>query len=77
MAAVNVRFTPKAPGSTRDREITCLSCGSALHSRDGRFVLKYFLIERPKAALASLQRAYHLIRPCRAWAAFNAKPNAA
>jgi predicted RNA-binding Zn-ribbon protein involved in translation (DUF1610 family) len=41
------------PGPTTDREITCLSCGAPLHGREGRFVLKYFLIERPKRRAAS------------------------
>lgn len=29
-----------------DREITCRSCGAPLQGREGRFILKYFLIER-------------------------------
>jgi len=33
---------------TTDREITCVSCGGPLHGREGSFVLKYFLIERPR-----------------------------
>ena len=33
------------PGPTTSREITCLSCGAPLHGREGKFVLKYFLIE--------------------------------
>lgn len=36
------------PGPTTDREITCLSCGGPLHGREGRFILKYFLVARPK-----------------------------
>jgi predicted RNA-binding Zn-ribbon protein involved in translation (DUF1610 family) len=43
-----------------DREITCLSCGGALHGREGLFLLKYFLIERPSGALAG---ARGLTRP--------------
>ena len=35
-------------GPTTDREITCVSCGGPLHGREDSFVLKYFLIERPK-----------------------------
>lgn len=31
---------------TVDREITCLSCGAPLQGREGRFVLKYFLLDR-------------------------------
>jgi predicted RNA-binding Zn-ribbon protein involved in translation (DUF1610 family) len=29
-----------------DREITCKSCGAPLQGRDGRFLLKYFLVRR-------------------------------
>ena len=35
-------------GPTTDREITCISCGGPLHGREGKFLLKYFLIERPR-----------------------------
>jgi hypothetical protein len=30
-----------------EREITCLNCGSPLHGREGRFILKYFLAAPP------------------------------
>ena len=30
-----------------DRELMCLVCGASLQSREGRFVLKYFLLNRP------------------------------
>jgi transcription elongation factor Elf1 len=30
------------------RELTCRSCGAPLQARDGRYVLKYFLVDRPK-----------------------------
>ena len=36
------------PGPTTGRELACLSCGGPLHGRDGRFLLKYFLVERPQ-----------------------------
>jgi len=36
------------PRPATDREITCVSCGGPLNGREGKFVLKYFLIERPK-----------------------------
>jgi len=29
----------------RDRELTCLRCGGPLRNRDGKFALKYFLID--------------------------------
>jgi len=35
-----------APGT--EGEVTCLCCGGPLHAREGKFLLKYFLIERPK-----------------------------
>jgi len=34
------------------REITCLACGGPLQGREGRFALKYFLVESRKAARA-------------------------
>ena len=40
------------PGPTTDREIPCLCCGGPLHGRQGRFLLKYFLVERPKRRAA-------------------------
>ena len=33
--------------SAADREVTCLSCGAPFQAR-GKFVLKYFRIDRPK-----------------------------
>ena len=30
---------------TTDRELVCLTCGGPLRSREGRFILKYFLLE--------------------------------
>ena len=35
------------PGTT-EAAVACLCCGAPLHGREGQFVLKYFLIERPK-----------------------------
>jgi len=32
-----------------DRPITCRRCGGPLNGREGRFILKYFLTDRPKA----------------------------
>ena len=31
-----------------NRQLICLSCGGPLHGREGRFLLKFFLTERPK-----------------------------
>ena len=33
--------------SLTGREITCRKCGGPLQGRDGKFVLKYFLLRRP------------------------------
>jgi len=38
------------PGPTTDREIVCVACGGPLHGREGKFLLKYFLVERPRHA---------------------------
>jgi predicted RNA-binding Zn-ribbon protein involved in translation (DUF1610 family) len=34
-----------------DRELACVSCGAPLQSRQGRFVLKYFLLKRSYSAV--------------------------
>jgi predicted Zn finger-like uncharacterized protein len=36
------------PPRPSDREVTCLSCGGPLHGREGRFLQKYFLTDRPR-----------------------------
>ena len=36
----------EAGPETVDREITCRSCGGPLTGRDGKFVLKYFLLRK-------------------------------
>jgi hypothetical protein len=36
------------PGPTTEDEAECLCCGGPLSGREGKFGLKYFLIERPK-----------------------------
>ena len=35
-------------GSATEGDVACLCCGGPLHAREGKFILKYFLIERPK-----------------------------
>lgn len=35
-----------------NRQTECLACGAPLQSHDGRFVLKYFLLESPSRPLA-------------------------
>jgi hypothetical protein len=34
------------PGPTTKRELVCLSCAGPLDGREGKFILKYFLVER-------------------------------
>jgi hypothetical protein len=36
------------PGPTIDHELRCICCGGPLDAREGKFVFKYFLIERPR-----------------------------
>ena len=31
-----------------DRQVTCRSCGAPFPGREGGFVLKYFLVDRPR-----------------------------
>ncbi len=44
-ATYKVVLVEAAP--TNDREITCIHCRRPLVSREGRFLLKYFLVDRP------------------------------
>jgi hypothetical protein len=36
------------PRPTTDREITCLCCDRPLRGCEGKFIVKYFLVERPR-----------------------------
>jgi hypothetical protein len=38
----------EADGTSVSGRLACRSCGGALNGREGRFVLKYFLVDRPK-----------------------------
>src|SRR5262249_11782958 len=38
----------EAPSGPNNPEIACVSCGSLLHGRDGKFILKYFMVERSR-----------------------------
>jgi hypothetical protein len=31
-----------------DQQLACRKCGGPLHGREGRFILKYFLVDRPR-----------------------------
>ena len=42
---VRVDVTPPA---SVEREITCRKCGASLHGREGRYILKYFLVKGPR-----------------------------
>jgi hypothetical protein len=37
----------EAGPETVDRELNCRACGAPLPARDGQFVLKYFLLQKP------------------------------
>jgi predicted nucleic acid-binding Zn ribbon protein len=41
----------EAENVANDCELACLSCGAPLQSRQGRFVLKYFLVKRSYSAV--------------------------
>ena len=45
-----------------DVEINCLVCDQPLRSRDGRFILKYFLLDGPRRKAPSRARKGTLIR---------------
>jgi predicted RNA-binding Zn-ribbon protein involved in translation (DUF1610 family) len=36
----------EAPPVMNEDQLTCLSCGGPLNGREGRFILKYFFIDR-------------------------------
>ena len=50
------------PETTADCEITCVSCGGPLRGHQGPFVLKYFLVERPKRRDLISERAKQILR---------------
>lgn len=37
----------ETPQVSVEREITCRRCGGPLQGREGRFILKYFFVDRP------------------------------
>jgi hypothetical protein len=45
-----------------DVEINCLVCDQPLRSRDGRFILKYFLLDGPRRKAPSRAKKGTLIR---------------
>jgi hypothetical protein len=51
---VRVEADPSA-----DVEINCLVCDQPLRSRDGQFILKYFLLDGPRRPTP--QRAAHVV----------------
>jgi hypothetical protein len=42
------------PSIEVDHKIVCLGCGETLNGREGAFILKYFLVNRPEEKRASL-----------------------
>jgi predicted Zn finger-like uncharacterized protein len=47
----------EAGPETTLREVTCLSCGGPLLAREGKFVLKYFLLREASRAEKSRRRS--------------------
>jgi hypothetical protein len=41
-------------------EITCRSCGGPLQGRDGRFLLKYFLVDKRRKAAPPTSGSPHI-----------------
>ena len=50
----------EAGPETVDRELNCRTCGAPLPARDGQFVLKYFLLQKPIDALQAQTYARHV-----------------
>jgi DNA-directed RNA polymerase subunit RPC12/RpoP len=38
----------EAESVSANQQLVCRKCGGPLHGRDGRFILKYFLVDRPR-----------------------------
>jgi len=47
------RRSASAAASSAGSQLVCRSCGGPLNGREGRFVLKYFLVDRPKIPAAA------------------------
>jgi hypothetical protein len=47
----------EAGPESKDRELTCRSCGGPLASREGGYVLKYFLLGKPGSSRRGLSVA--------------------
>jgi hypothetical protein len=43
----------ESPSIGVDDKIACISCGEPLSGRDGAFILKYFLVNRPEGKRSS------------------------
>jgi predicted Zn finger-like uncharacterized protein len=37
----------ESEAGSADRQIGCRNCGASVEGREGRFILKYFLVDRP------------------------------
>jgi predicted RNA-binding Zn-ribbon protein involved in translation (DUF1610 family) len=46
----------EAPPSSDERGIMCRNCGAPLQGREGRYILKYFMVNRPKQVAAPRRR---------------------
>jgi hypothetical protein len=38
----------EAESVSANQQLVCRKCGGPLHGRDGRFIVKYFLVDRPR-----------------------------
>jgi len=43
----------ESPSVEVDEKIACIGCGGSLSGREGAFILKYFLVNRPEEKIAS------------------------
>ena len=39
-----------------DQQLACCKCEGPLHGREGRFIFKYFLVDRPRALGRRIRR---------------------
>ena len=38
----------EAESVSANQQLVCRKCGGPLHGRDGQFIVKYFLVDRPR-----------------------------
>jgi hypothetical protein len=57
----------EAGPETDNREITCRACGGPLVAREGKFVLKYFLLRKATRSRRRAQAVAEPLRHMRFW----------